>query len=79
MKVELRLLGAMKRVLAEGETGGVATVEALDGVTLSGFLEDFGIDASKTLVVLVNGRRPGGDTALHDGDVVSVFPPVAGG
>ncbi|MGH8058860.1 MAG: MoaD/ThiS family protein [Candidatus Entotheonellia bacterium] len=30
-------------------------------------------------IVLINGRQTEEDIALHDGDTVSIFPPLAGG
>jgi len=80
MLVELRLLGEMKRRNPlPGMEGGRAGLSVPEGTRLSEFLGDKGLDPDKTLVVLVNGRRPGGDPELKEGDAVSVFPPVAGG
>lgn len=80
MLVELRLLGAMKRrACLEGAGSGHGSMEVKDGARLSEVLAISGIDEEMTLVVLVNGRRPGGDPVLSEGDAVSIFPPVAGG
>jgi len=74
--VELRLLAAMKRLLSADRP---IFMDAADDATLSGFLDQAGIDRGRTLVVLVNGRYAAPDSRLRDGDVVAVFPPVAGG
>jgi len=80
MLIELRLLGDMKRhVEPEGLNGGHGRMDMREGARLSEVLAAGGIDERKTLVVLLNGRRPAGDPVLREGDAVSVFPPVAGG
>ena len=54
-------------------------MEVLEGTTCSGLLEMAGIDADKALAVLLNGRNADAGKVLGQGDVISVFPPVAGG
>jgi molybdopterin converting factor small subunit len=80
MKVEIRLMGSMKRLLPEKDRmSGSSRLDIAHGTTLSGFIEAAGIKSGGALVVLVNGRSPEADRELIDGDVVAVFPPVAGG
>jgi molybdopterin converting factor small subunit len=79
MQVELRLLSGMKRLLPEGDRDrGFSRFEVTDGYTCAGLMELIGI-GGRTLVVLVNGRHAEPDRELVHGDVVAVFPPVAGG
>jgi len=78
--VELRLLAGYKRFLPEKDRQeGRSGLDVEDGLTLGGLLALHGVDANRPLVVLVNGRHALSDRVLEDGDVVSVFPPVAGG
>jgi molybdopterin converting factor small subunit len=80
MQVELRFLAGMKRYLREEDRGrGFSRFDVPDGVSCDGLMKLMGIDSSRTLVVLVNGRHAGPDKRLVEGDVVAVFPPVAGG
>jgi len=80
IRVELRPLAAFKKLLPEADRDkGSALIEAPAGVTLAGFLEQAGVGQGRTLVTLVNGRHAALDSELKDGDVVAVFPPVAGG
>jgi sulfur-carrier protein len=79
-RVELRLLAGYRKFLpAQDRQNGKSGLDVQDGLTLGGLLALQGIDASRPLVVLVNGRYAVSDRVLEDGDVVSVFPPVAGG
>ena len=81
IQVELRLLAGMKSHREGGgaPNNGAVFVGVPLGATLAGFLDQAGIDQGRTLVVLVNGRYAAFESMLNDGDVVSVFPPVAGG
>ena len=51
-------------------------IKAQDGETARDVLETLGMDADACPFLLVNGRGAGERTALSDGDVVAVFPPV---
>jgi molybdopterin converting factor small subunit len=80
MQVELRLLGGMRSYLREEDRGrGFSRLDVADEVTCAGLMELTGIDKTRTLVVLVNGRHAEPDRKLAQGDVIAVFPPVAGG
>lgn len=79
-RVELRLLAGYRRHLPEEDRDKGATVlDVGDGATLLDVLRLFGMDGARPLVVLVNGRHAAEGKVLENGDVVSVFPPVAGG
>ena len=80
MKVTIRLVGSMKRLLPEKDRmSGSSWLDVAPGTTLAGIMEAAGIKNGGALVVLVNGRCPEAGKELEDGDVVAVFPPVAGG
>jgi molybdopterin converting factor small subunit len=53
------------------------TVE--NGTTIGGLLNILKINHSITKILMVNGVQKDIETELHEGDVVSVFPPIAGG
>ena len=42
-------------------------------------LRSLGVPEDKPRILLVNGRHANAAQALCEGDVLSVFPPVAGG
>lgn len=80
MQVELRLLAGIKGFLGEEDRErGRSSFDVDDGETVAGLMEHAGIDKARTVVVLVNGRHAGPDRMLANGDVIAVFPPVAGG
>ncbi len=80
MQVELRLLASMRRLLPENDRSQGSTVFNLrDGATCKELLIRADVWGKSTLVVLVNGRYAAMERTLSHGDVISVFPPVAGG
>ncbi|HLB24866.1 MAG TPA: MoaD/ThiS family protein [Nitrospirota bacterium] len=80
MRVEIRLLAGARKILPDGGGQGPSlNLEVEEGITCAEALETAGIDAKKTLVVLLNGRHAEPGRRLSEGDIISIFPPVAGG
>jgi molybdopterin synthase sulfur carrier subunit len=42
-------------------------------------LDHLGIELNTVAILLVNGRHAKADTQLQKGDIIALFPPVAGG
>jgi molybdopterin converting factor small subunit len=80
VQVELRLLASMRRLLPENDRSqGFTLFNLQDGATCKELLMQADVWGKSTLVVLVNGRYAAMEMALSHGDVIAVFPPVAGG
>lgn len=79
MKVEVRLFATLAPYLPPGSRDGAATVDVPDGVTPRDLVERLGIPADVERVLLVNGADAPSDRPLQDRDVVTLFPPLAGG
>ena len=78
MKVEVRLFAALASYLPE-QSDNSATIELPDGMTVAEAIGRVGIPEEMPLITLVNGRDAAPDQPLHDGDILSLFPPLAGG
>ena len=78
INVEVRLFAYLRRHLPPHAQGGHARLKttAPDVRTIAA---ELGISSSVLGVVMLNGRQADADAPLHDGDVVSFFPPIAGG
>jgi molybdopterin converting factor small subunit len=82
VRIELRLFGEFRDHLPEGSTGGRAEVELPEGATVFTLVEQLGLpyEAEEgVLVAAVNDEVTDLKAPLHDGDTVSMFPPLAGG
>lgn len=80
MRVTLRLFANLREYLPPGEREETV-VDLPDGAPVQELLDRFRLPPPLTQLVLVNGVNVGRDHSrvLVDGDVVSIFPPVAGG
>ena len=79
MRVEVQLHATLTPFLPPGSRDGVAVVEIDDDATVAALIARLAIPAELSRVVLVNGHDVDDETRLRAGDVVDVFPPLAGG
>lgn len=79
MRVEVRLFATLAAFLPPGGSNGVAVLEVAEGATLEDVARRLGIPAALSCVSLVNGEDAEPRRRLADRDVVTLFPPLAGG
>ena len=79
MRVEIHLFATLERYLPPGSRRGVAVVDVAEGSTASDVARSLGIPAGLERVILVNGQDASPDRPLAPGDVLDVYPPLAGG
>jgi len=77
MVIQLKMFGGLNKYLPEKTTPYPA--EAADGSTVGDLLDSFGVPRDKPRVIFVNAVHAKLDHVLQDGDLLAVFPPVAGG
>jgi molybdopterin converting factor small subunit len=79
VKVEVRLFATLISFLPPESRDGAAILEVPDHSTVHDVVHHLGIPTDLDRVILVNGSDGTADVKLHPGDVVTVFPPLAGG
>ena len=80
MRIELRLFASLRKKLPPGSPRGHCALELPDGTTFGDLLRRMDIPRASAQMVLVNGEPDrSAQRVLLDGDIVSIFPPVAGG
>jgi molybdopterin converting factor small subunit len=79
MKVEVKLFANLRDYLPAGSDKYTCSLELEEGTTVGQVLKRLKIPESMPTIILVNGIHRKAEEALHPGDVLSVFPPVAGG
>ena len=79
MKIEVQLYATLFQYLPKGAQNRRAVMEFADGITVGQVINQLGIPTQHQNMVLVNGTHAQEDAPLKDGDVLSVFPPIAGG
>jgi sulfur carrier protein ThiS len=83
MQVQLELYASLMKHLPPQAVRHRVTVEAEPGTTAYGLLERYGVPFEHAHLVLRNGvflhQQEREQTPLAEGDVIAVWPPVAGG
>jgi molybdopterin converting factor small subunit len=80
MKITVKLMAALRSKLPPGSQGGKAELDVEPHTTVAGVLDQLGIGHGHVHLVMINGTmETDRQKALHDGDELVVFPPVAGG
>jgi molybdopterin converting factor small subunit len=79
VRVEVRLFATLARYLPGDNDAGAASVDVAEGSTVADLTRTLGIPFELSRVILVNDRDAPDDRRLTAGDVVTLFPPLAGG
>jgi sulfur-carrier protein len=79
MKVEVSLYGTLVQYLPKGAQGRTAIMDCPDGATVGQVIGRLGIPKPHPAMLLVNGIHTDPDTQLQEGDLLALFPPLAGG
>jgi molybdopterin converting factor small subunit len=80
MTIELRLFASLRTHLPPGSPRGKCVLDVPAGTSVGAVLTRMHIPFASAHLLLVNGEHDRDfDRVLGDGDVLSVFPPVAGG
>jgi molybdopterin converting factor small subunit len=79
MRVDLQLHATLAGFLPPGARDGAAVLDLPETSTVADIVQRLGIPTALSRIVLVNGHDVEDATGLRDGDVVDIFPPLAGG
>jgi len=79
VKIEVRLFANLAKLLPPGAQKKRATMTVKKGITIDELLDKMNIPPKVTNIIMVNGVHRDRAAKLEEGDIVSVFPPIAGG
>ncbi|MEN8261414.1 MAG: MoaD/ThiS family protein [Pseudomonadota bacterium] len=83
MKIKLKLYASLDKYLPESSSNHCAPVEIPPGATAHEVLRRYNIAPEMAYLVLLNGvylePEKRDDSLFSEGDVLAVWPPVAGG
>ena len=84
MKVTFKLYASLTDYLpAEARSGNIVELDVAEGTPIAKLIEPFGLPHKLVHLVLVNGVyvAPADrlNRVLNDGDVLAIWPPIAGG
>ena len=79
MKVVVHLTATLRAYLPPGTRGDSVVLDVPDGTTVEQVVPSLRVPPDLERLTVVNGRDVTPDRALAEGDVLSLFPPLAGG
>jgi molybdopterin converting factor small subunit len=79
VKIEVRLFATLARYLPQGPQAGSAFLDVAEGSSVDDVADALGIPADLSRVILVNDQDADEHRRLVEGDVLTLFPPLAGG
>jgi molybdopterin synthase sulfur carrier subunit len=79
VRVQVQLFATLATFLPPGSSEGTATLDVPERSTVRDLIQRLGLPADLERVTLVNGGDARPDRSLRAGDVLAVFPPLAGG
>jgi molybdopterin converting factor small subunit len=77
--VEVRLFATLAQFLPPGSRDGSTILDVPDGATIADVARRMGIPPGLDRVLLLNGVEAEPDLRVRAGDVLDIFPPLAGG
>lgn len=79
MEVKVKLFATLRDYLPKNSDGKSFQLEIDEKTTINQIITQLEIPEEIPKIILVNGLQGSIDQTLKDGDVLSIFPPVAGG
>jgi thiamine biosynthesis protein ThiS len=83
MKLYIEFYASLMKYLPPGKSRFRREIKAEDSLVLSRLIEQYHISVEEAHIVLVNGQfvnlEDRDQRTLEEGDVISIWPPVAGG
>jgi molybdopterin converting factor small subunit len=79
VRVEVHLTATLRRYLPPGAVGDHVLLDLPLGTTVGQVVHSLRIPADLERLTVVNGRDAAPEQPLVEGDVLSLFPPLAGG
>ena len=79
MKIDVDLFATLADYLPGERRGSRAVIDVPDGSTVADLARSLGIPPELPWIALVNGHEADAEHHLFAADVVTMFPPLAGG
>lgn len=80
MIVHVKLYASLRRYRPAVELGQTFQIDLPAGATVEQLIQgELRLPPKETAIVLVNGIRQSWDWVLNDGDMIALWPPIAGG
>ncbi len=80
MRIEVKLYATMKEFMPANQGDyGTCVLDLDEGATVGAVVSELKIPDDLPKMLLINGQVVKADRELQEGEMVSIFPPIAGG
>lgn len=79
MKVYLKLFATYRKYLPNSAQGSTCNLDVPVGTRIEELWVQLPIPSDENQITLINGRTPLAGQVLEEGDVIAIFPAIAGG
>ncbi|MEE2708274.1 MAG: MoaD/ThiS family protein [Gemmatimonadota bacterium] len=79
MTISVKLFATLRKHLPPDAVNKTAIIDLDDDATIDSLIETMNIPGGSVHLILIDGKYAPKGSTLHDGAVVSFFPPIAGG
>jgi molybdopterin converting factor small subunit len=79
MRITAKLHGTLRKYLPAGSQGNAMVVEVPDEATVADVVECLSIPRDHARMFVSGDEHLEASSALHDGQELNIFPPLAGG
>jgi molybdopterin converting factor small subunit len=79
MKITVKLFATFREYLPSDSVNAAFGVVVEEQRTVQELIKSLNLPGDIPKIVLINGRQTEVDLQLHEGDTISIFPPLAGG
>ena len=79
MTISVKLFATLRKHLPPGAVNKTAIIDLDEDATTDSIIEHMNIPGGNVHLILIDGKHAPKGSNLHDGAVVSFFPPIAGG
>jgi molybdopterin synthase sulfur carrier subunit len=79
VKVTVRLFATLRDFWPPQRVRSPLSIDVAEHETVQGLIKTLSIPDELPRIILVNGLFTSEDSQLHEGDTVSIFPPLIGG
>lgn len=79
MNIKVKLFANLSKYLPPGTKNRMAELEVHPETTAGNVLDQLAVPKELTHLIMINGQHEPRDRVMEEDDLLSVFPPVAGG
>lgn len=82
MQITFKLFATLMQYLPSGASKNAVEIEVAPGTTINQLIDQYKVPSSEVHLVLLNGlflHESDRDQPMKEGDILAIWPPVAGG